>query len=64
MAQFRIPGPLRRLSEGQTTVDVDAADLGTAIDALDAVITVTGAVTRATGKYSNLSSLPRIVPTR
>ena len=34
------------------------------IDALDAVITVTGAVTRATGKYSNLSSLPRIVPTR
>jgi molybdopterin synthase sulfur carrier subunit len=36
MAQFRIPGPLRRLSEGQTTVDVEAADLGKAIEALDA----------------------------
>jgi sulfur-carrier protein len=36
MAQFRIPGPLRRLSDGQTTVDVEATDLGTAIDALDA----------------------------
>ena len=36
MAQFRIPGPLRRLSDGQTTVDVEAADLGTAIAALDA----------------------------
>ena len=36
MAQFRIPGPLRRLSDGQTTVDVEASDLATAIDALDA----------------------------
>jgi molybdopterin synthase sulfur carrier subunit len=36
MAQFRIPGPLRRLSEGQTTVDVEASDLATAIEALDA----------------------------
>ena len=36
MAQFRIPGPLRRLSDGQTTVDVEAGDLATAIDALDA----------------------------
>ena len=36
MPQFRIPGPLRRLSEGQVTVAVDAADLATAIDALDA----------------------------
>ena len=36
MAQFRIPGPLRRLSDGQTTVDVDASDLATAIEALDA----------------------------
>jgi sulfur-carrier protein len=36
MAQFRIPGPLRRLSDGQTTVDVEAVDLATAIDALDA----------------------------
>jgi molybdopterin synthase sulfur carrier subunit len=36
MAQFRIPGPLRRLSEGQTTVDVEAGDLATAIEALDA----------------------------
>jgi sulfur-carrier protein len=36
MAQFRIPGPLRRLSDGQTTVDVEASDLSTAIEALDA----------------------------
>jgi sulfur-carrier protein len=33
--QFRIPGPLRRLSEGQITVTVEATDLGSAIDALD-----------------------------
>ena len=36
MAQFRIPGPLRRLSDGQTTVEVEAVDLATAIEALDA----------------------------
>jgi sulfur-carrier protein len=36
MPQFRIPGPLRRLSDGQTTVDVEATDLATAIAALDA----------------------------
>jgi molybdopterin synthase sulfur carrier subunit len=36
MAQFRIPGPLRRLSDGQTTVEVEASDLSTAIEALDA----------------------------
>ena len=30
MAQFRIPGPLRRLSDGQMTVTVEAADLGSA----------------------------------
>jgi molybdopterin synthase sulfur carrier subunit len=36
MPQFRIPGPLRRLSDGQNTVDVQASDLATAIDALDA----------------------------
>jgi len=36
MAQFRIPGPLRRLSGGETTVKVEAGDLGAAIDALDA----------------------------
>ena len=36
MAQFRIPGPLRRLSGGQNTVDVEAGDLATAIEALDA----------------------------
>jgi sulfur-carrier protein len=36
MAQFRIPGPLRRLSDGQMTVDVQASDLATAIAALDA----------------------------
>ena len=36
MPQFRIPGPLRRLSDGQNTVEVEAVDLATAIDALDA----------------------------
>jgi sulfur-carrier protein len=36
MAQFRIPGPLRRLSDGQTTVEVEASDLSSAIEALDA----------------------------
>ena len=36
MAQFRIPGPLRRLSDGQTTVEVEANDLSSAIAALDA----------------------------
>jgi len=36
MAQFRIPGPLRRLSEGHVTVDVEASDLAGAIVALDA----------------------------
>ncbi len=36
MAQFRIPGPLRRLSDGQVTVDVEAPDLAAAIEALDA----------------------------
>lgn len=36
MAHFRIPGPLRRLSEGQTTVDVEADSLVGAIVALDA----------------------------
>jgi len=35
MPQFRIPGPLRRLSDGQMTVTVEGADLGSAIDALD-----------------------------
>jgi molybdopterin synthase sulfur carrier subunit len=35
MPQFRIPGPLRRLSDGQMTVKVEGADLGAAIDALD-----------------------------
>ena len=36
MPQFRIPGPLRRLSEGEVTVDVEASDLGSAIEALEA----------------------------
>jgi sulfur-carrier protein len=36
MPQFRIPGPLRRLSEGEVTVAVEASDLGSAIEALDA----------------------------
>ena len=35
MPQFRIPGPLRRLSDGQVTVDVDGTDLASAIAALD-----------------------------
>ena len=36
VAQFRIPGPLRRLSDGEITVAVEATDLGSAIEALDA----------------------------
>jgi molybdopterin synthase sulfur carrier subunit len=36
MAQFRIPGPLRRLSNGEITVEVDGSDLESAIEALDA----------------------------
>ncbi len=36
MPRFRIPGPLRRLSEGETTVAVEANDLASAITALDA----------------------------
>ena len=36
MPQFRIPGPLRRLSDGQVTVAVEASDLASAIEALDA----------------------------
>jgi molybdopterin synthase sulfur carrier subunit len=36
LPQFRIPGPLRRLSDGEITVSVDATDLGSAIEALDA----------------------------
>ena len=35
MATFRIPGPLRNLSGGETTVNVSAADLRSAIEALD-----------------------------
>ncbi len=35
MPQFRIPGPLRRLSDGQVSVDVDGTDLAAAIAALD-----------------------------
>jgi sulfur-carrier protein len=34
--QFRIPGPLRNLSGGETTVEVAASDLRAAIDQLDA----------------------------
>jgi sulfur-carrier protein len=33
---FRIPGPLRSLSDGEPTVSVDAGDLRSAIDELDA----------------------------
>ena len=35
MPQFRIPGPLRRLSDGEITVAVEGNDVGSAIDALD-----------------------------
>ena len=35
MAVFRIPGPLRRISEGESTVTVEATDLRGAIEALD-----------------------------
>ena len=35
MAVFRIPGPLRSLSGGESTVTVEAQDLRTAIDELD-----------------------------
>ncbi len=35
MPQFRIPGPLRRLSDGEMTVVVEGTDLSSAIDALD-----------------------------
>ena len=35
MATFRIPGPLRSLSGGVATVEVQAGDLRSAIDALD-----------------------------
>lgn len=35
MTQFRIPGPLRRLSDGQVTVTVQASDIASAIAALD-----------------------------
>lgn len=36
MPVFRIPGPLRSLSGGEATVAVEAADLRSAIDQLDA----------------------------
>lgn len=35
MPQFRIPGPLRSLSGGASSVDVQASDLRSAIDELD-----------------------------
>ena len=35
MPVFRIPGPLRNLSGGESAVDVEAPDLRTAIDQLD-----------------------------
>ncbi len=36
MPLFRIPGPLRSLSGGESTVEVEATDLRGAIDQLDA----------------------------
>ena len=35
MPHFRIPGPLRRLSNGEITVEVGGSDLASAIAALD-----------------------------
>ena len=35
MPHFRIPGPLRRLSNGEITVEVGGSDLAAAIAALD-----------------------------
>ena len=35
MPVFRIPGPLRSLSDGEPTVTVEAGDLRSAIDQLD-----------------------------
>jgi sulfur-carrier protein len=35
VAKFRIPGPLRSLSNGESTVPVEAGDLRSAIDQLD-----------------------------
>ncbi|HEX6487491.1 MAG TPA: MoaD/ThiS family protein [Candidatus Dormibacteraeota bacterium] len=35
MPVIRIPGPLRRLSEGESVVEVQAADLRSAIEQLD-----------------------------
>lgn len=35
MPVIRIPGPLRRLSEGESAVEVQAADLRAAIEQLD-----------------------------
>ena len=35
MAKFRIPGPLRSLSNGESSVPVEAGDLRAAIDQLD-----------------------------
>ena len=35
LPQFRIPGPLRRLSGGASTVDVEATDLRAAIEELE-----------------------------
>ncbi len=35
MPLIRIPGPLRRLSEGESVVEVSAADLRAAIEQLD-----------------------------
>ena len=37
MPVFRIPGPLRSLSGGEATVTVDAGDIRSAIDQLDAI---------------------------
>lgn len=36
MAKFRIPGPLRSLSNGESTVAVEAGDLRAAIEQLEA----------------------------
>jgi len=55
----------RRFSLPQVTKQARRARGSSVINGLDPLTTaVTGASTRATGSYTNLSTLPRIVPTR
>ena len=51
MAQFRIPGPLRRLSDGQVTVPVEASDLASAFPAIDQLATILAQAERDCGPW-------------